>query len=380
MSRVMKTLPVMACALVLVGCSNPFGKQGYFRDKSGDYTKARVTEPLVIPQQLNAQSMNESLVIPEIAASHDNLSDEFEVPRPDQRLSQEEGQDLSIERQGNDRWLLIEGSTPGEVWSKVQGFVESRQLPVASENVQQGFLETDWKNLGKDAEQGFFTRNVNKLFGAEVTGPMEDRFLIEVRQGVQPDSSEVHLKHKGRSLVQDGKAVEPENWNNLPERSSQMDEVVLGELMLFIAEYGKEKSVSLLAQDLNLGELAVLEQDGAGNPQLRLNNLSFARSWSAVESALKEAGLSIVDRNRSAGLLYVSSRAPAKEKESEGFFSGWFGSDDDKEAELQSAEELRVRVVEQAGAVRVSVEKDANTSAERETSMKILNQIKEHLK
>ncbi|WP_194842691.1 outer membrane protein assembly factor BamC [Endozoicomonas sp. OPT23] len=381
MSRVMKTLPVMACALVLVGCSNPFGKQGYFRDKSGDYTQARVTESLVIPKELNTQPMGDSLVIPAISASHDNLSGDFEVPRPDQRLSQEEGQDLSIERQGADRWLFISGSTPGEVWSQIQDFVGAKQLPVAIQDIQQGYLETDWKNLGKDSEQGFFARNVNKLLGAEVTGPMEDRFLIEVRQGVQPDSAEVHLKHKGRPLAK-GVQAEPEQWNNMPERSNQLDDAVLSELMLFIAESGKEKSVSLLAQDLNLGELAVLEQDGAGNPQLRLSNLSFARSWSAVEAALKESGFNIMDRNRSAGLFYLSSDVNAKKKESKGFFSGWFGGDDkaDDEKGSESTEELRVRVAEQSGAVRVSVEKDANTSAPSETSLKLLNQLKENLK
>ncbi len=378
MSRVIKTLPVMACALLLVGCSNPFGKQGYFRDKSGDYTKARVTEPLVIPQELNTQPMTDSLVIPKISASHDNLSDDFEVPRPDQRLSREEGQDLSIERQGADRWLFINGSTPGEVWSKIHKFVESKQLPIARQDVQQGYLETSWKNLGKDSKQGFFARNVNKLLGAEVTGPMEDRFLIEVRQGVQPESTEVHLKHQGRTLIKE-KTVEPEQWNNLPERSGQLDDAVLSELMLFIADSGKEKSVSLLAQDLDLGELTVLERDGAGNPQLRLSGLSFARSWSAVESALKDAGFSVSDRNRSAGLLYITSGTAVEKTESKGFFSGLFSSDEQEE-QSEFSEELRVRVVEQSGTARVSVEKDANTSAPAEISLKILNQIKENLK
>jgi outer membrane protein assembly factor BamC len=379
MSRAIKTLPVIACALALAGCANPFGKEGYFRDKSGDYTQARVTEPLVIPEQMAAEPMVDSLSIPPISTDHSNLEQNFSVPRPDQRLTQKEGEAYTIEREGDDQWLLV-SKTPGEVWPKVMAFLEENDIPITTQNVKQGYLETDWADLGKDKESGYVARTFSKLVGSEVTGPMEDRFLFEVKQGVHPDSAEVHLKHMAKPTVAEGDepAPEPENWNNLPERSQSMDDGVLNELLLFMIKDESDRSVSYLAQDLNLGNLAVLEQDGAGNPLLRLDQLSFARSWSAVDSALEKAGVDVTDKNRSAGIFYlqVDPKGVVKKEKESGWFSGWFSSEEKEEPK----DLLLMRVTELNGVIRVSVEKDANTSAPAEISQKLLNLVKENLK
>lgn len=382
MSRALKTVPVMACALVLAGCANPFGQDGYFRDKSGDYTQARVTEPLQLPEGTDTTPIADSLSIPEISRDHDSLDPEFEVPRPDQRLTQKAGDAYSIERDAENQWLLA-AQSPSAVWPKVLAFLAENDLPVASQDVKKGYIETDWANLGQDKESGMVTRTLGKLVGAEVTGPMEDRFLIEIRQGVQPDTAEVHLKHKARPLVDEGEAPlpEPEEWDSLADRSERMDNGVLNELLLFMVRDEEEKSVSYLAQDLDIGDQAILEEDGAGNPLLRLDQLSYARSWSAVDSALAKSGIDVTDKNRSAGIFYlqVDPKGVVKKKEeSKGFFSGWFGSD--KKDEETPKDVLLMRVTELNGVVRVSVEKDANTSAPAEISTKLLNLVKENLK
>ncbi|WP_422138441.1 outer membrane protein assembly factor BamC [Endozoicomonas sp. ALC020] len=380
MSRVMKTLPVMACALALAGCSNPFGKEGYFRDKSGDYTQARVTRSLEIPEQMNAEPMVESLSIPPISADHSQLESDFDVPRPDQRLTQEAGGVYTIERAGDEEWLLV-GHSPGEVWPKVLAFLEENNIPARSRDVKQGVLETEWTDLGKDPEKGYVSRAFSKLMGAEVTGPVEDRFQFEVRQGVKPDSSEVRLKIKSRAVPEEGQRITTEpGWNNFAGRSQKMVDSILNELLLFMVRDGSEKSVSYLAQDLNLGNQAVMEQDGAGNPLLRMDQLSYARSWSAVDAALQQAGVDVTDKNRSAGIFYLQvdpEGVVKKDKESSGWFSGWFGGDEKKEA---PKDVLLMRVSELNGVVRVSVEKDANTSAPAEISRKLLNLVKENLK
>ncbi|WP_252176225.1 outer membrane protein assembly factor BamC [Endozoicomonas sp. 4G] len=379
MSRAMKTLPVMACALVLTGCANPFGKEGYFRDKSGDYTQARVTQPLEIPEQMNTEPMVESLSIPAISTDHAHLESDFDVPRPDQRLTQKQGEAYTIERAGDEEWLQV-GHSPSEVWPKVLAFLQENDIPVKFRNVKEGILETEWADLGKYPDKGYVSRAFSKLFGAEVTGPVEDRFQFQVSQGVTPDSSEVRIKIKSRAILEEGQPVTEPEWNNLVERSQKMSDSLLNQLLLFMVRDDSEKSVSYLAQDLNLGDLAVIEQDGAGNPLLRLDQLSYARSWSAVDAALQKAGVDVTDKNRSAGIFYLQVNPEGvvkKEKESSGWFSGWFGGDEKKEA---PKEVLLMRVSELNGVVWVSVEKNVNTSAPADISLKLLNLVKENLK
>lgn len=379
MSRAIKTLPVVACALALAGCANPFGKEGYFRDKSGDYTQAKVTQPLEIPDQMNTEPMVESLSIPPISEDHAHPESDFDVPRPDQRLTQKQGEAYTIEREGDEEWLLV-GHSPSEVWPKVLAFLEENDIPVRSRNVKQGILETEWADLGKYPDKGYVSRAFSKLFGAEVTGPVEDRFRFEVQQGVTPDSSEVRIKVKSRAILEEGQPITEPEWNNLAERSQKLGDSLLNQLLLFMVRDDSEKSVSYLAQDLDLGNLAVIERDGAGNPLLRLDQLSYARSWSAVDAALQKAGVDVTDKNRSAGIFYLQVHPEGvvkKEKESSGWFSGWFGGEEKKQA---PKDVLLMRVSELNGVVWVSVEKDANTSAPADISLKLLKLVKENLK
>ena len=381
MSHTLKSLSVMACAMMLAGCANPFGQDGYFRDKSGDYTEARVKEPLKVPEHMNPVPMGDILAIRAISQDHSDLSADFEVPRPDQRLSQNAGNVFSLEREGPRQWVLA-GKNPSEIWPKVLVFLEENDVTVVTKNVKQGFLETEWADLRKDQQPGFMYRTLGKLVGAEDAVPVEERFRLEIRQGVRPGSTEIHLQHKGRPLTVEGRppAPEPEEWDNL-ERSRRMNDEVLNELLLFLVKDEDEKSVSYLAQDLDLGSLVSMDRDGNGNPLLRIAQLSYARSWAAVGDALEKAGVEVTDRNRSAGIFYIQISPEgevATPEEKPGFFARVFGSKDQEEATPKDV--VHMRVSELNGVVRVAVEKDANTSAPIEVSQKLLNLVKDNLK
>ena len=243
----MKALPVVVAALTLAGCANPFGRDGYFRDKSGDYTKAQIAEPLELPEHMaNTRPMGDSLVIPPISGDHSNLEQSFRVPRPDQRLQHSAGDTYSIERSGDDQWLMA-AKSPGEIWPRITSFLQENEIPVLSQNVKEGYLETQWVDLGRDRERGFIYRTVGRWVGAEEVGPMEDRFRIEVKQGVTAETTEVHLQHRGRPLTEEGDepAPEPTEWDNMLERSPRMDNGTLNELMLFLVRDEEDSSVSL---------------------------------------------------------------------------------------------------------------------------------------
>ena len=386
MSRTLKSLPVMACASLacaslLAGCANPFGQEGYFRDKAGDYTEAKVTEPLLLPEEMNPVAMDDALVIPEINQDSSDLSAEFEVPRPDQRLIQSEGDVFSLERDGDQQWIQAANS-PSEVWPRIQAFLEESEVAIANENVRQGFLESEWVNLGEERQRGLMYRTLGKLVGAEETALMEDRFRLEVKPGVSAGSAEIYLQHQGRPLAKEGEASapEPESWNNLEERSRRMNDEFLNELLIFLVKGQDEgeRSVSFLAQDLDIGNLVSMERDGNGNPLLRIDQVSYARGWAAVSNALEKAGVRVTDRNRSAGIFYIQLNPAGEvlEPEEPGFFSGLFGGSEEEEV---PQEIVHMRVSELNGVVRVGVEKDANTSAPAEVSEKLLNLVRDNL-
>ncbi|MET4693797.1 outer membrane protein assembly factor BamC [Endozoicomonas lisbonensis] len=383
-SRSMKTLPVVAVALMLAGCANPFGRDGYFRDKSGDYTQARVSEPLQLPEDLtNTRPMGDSLVIPPITADHSNLEQRFQAPRPDQRLQHSEGDTYSIQRDGGEQWLLA-AKSPSETWPRVMSFLEENDIPVLSRNAKQGYLETDWVDLGLDKERGFIYRTVGRWVGAEDAEPLEDRFRIEIRQGVTAGTTEVHLQHKGRPKADEGDepAPEPADWDNMEQRSQRMDNGTLNELMLFLVRDEDDSSVSLLAQNLDLGNQVEIV-DINGNPTMTIERLSFARAWAAIDQALVKAGLEVTDKNRSGGLFYILADeqgdvVKGQPEKKPGFFARLFGKGKNDEDESTQSTYL-IRVSELTGVIQVTVEENINAFAPAEFSQKVLNLIKDNM-
>ena len=381
---VKRTLPAVVCALLLTGCASPFGQDGYFRDKSGDYTRAEIGEPLSIPESFNSLPMGDALAIPEINADHSDLETVFRVPRPTQRLQHKQGDTYSIERDGDDQWLLAVKS-PGEIWPRLQSFLEENDISVLKLNVKQGMLETDWVDLGRDQERGFIYRTVGRWVGVETLGPMEDKFLFTIRQGIQDNSTEIRLQHKGRELTGAGEepAPEPEQWDNLPQRSLRMDNGILNELMLFLVRDEEDSSVSLVAQDLDIGSLITISADSSDNPVMTIEQLSYARAWAAVDQALIKAKLEVLDKNRTAGLFYILADAEGglvkdKPDEKPGFFARLFGKKDKNEVADTQVTYL-VRVSELTGAVQVTVEENINAFAPKEFSRNLLNLIRDNL-
>ena len=380
----MKTFPVVAVALTLAGCANPFGRDGYFRDKSGDYTQARISEPLQLPENMtNTRPMGDSLVIPPITDDHTNLQQRFQAPRPDQRLQHSEGDTYSIQRDGGEQWLLA-AKSPSEIWPRVMSFLEENDIPVLSRNAKQGYLETDWVDLGLDQERGFIYRTVGRWVGAEDAESLEDRFRIEIRQGVTAGTSEVHLQHKGRPKADEGDepAPEPADWDNMEQRSQRMDNGTLNELMLFLVRDEADSSVSLLAQNLDLGDQVEIV-DINGNPTMTIERLSFARAWAAIDQALAKAGLEVTDKNRSGGLFYILADeqgdvVKGQPEKKPGFFARLFGKGKNNEEESTQSTYL-IRVSELTGVIQVTVEENINAFAPAEFSQKVLNLIKDNM-
>ncbi len=385
MRRTLLSLSVLTCAITLAGCSNPFGQQGYLRDKAGDYTAAKAAGPVKLPEGSNAKDFGDILVIPETGQALQQLPREFEVPRPVQRLSLNGGENYSLERNGANLWLLA-GKSPAEIWPGILGFLTKNNVPVSSKNPSSGMIETAWSDFADDEEQGVIYHAFAALVGIDNLGPMEDRFRFEIRNGVKENTSEIYLAHQGRPLTKEGKkpAPVPEQWDNLDKRSKNLDESVLGELMVYLADNAMDTSVSKLAQNLNVGSLTDMAKDGNGNPVLTIRELSYARAWASVSDALDSAGLTVIDRNRSAGVFYLAENPEEIDKpvQEKGFWSELFGSDDKKTNTINpdDQESLTVRVSNFPDVVQVSVEKSVNTSASIEISEKLLKLIQENLK
>lgn len=284
--RSVTRLTVLLSVVTLTAC-------GVFRDRSDDYRRAELSKPLDLPPTMQSEALGDEYAVPGIAG-HNPLKGEFNAPRPEP-LAKNVGQaEVRIQSLGDSRWILLDGA-PNQVWPRVRAFLDRVGLEVANINVEQGMIETQWR----DVEQ--------------VQG--EERFRFRVEQGVQVGTSEVHI------LVQTGSRGPWPQTTTDQTRERQVVKV----LAQYLANEEAAGTVSILAkrQGRELGKI-FLEGEG-DQTYIRLKDLAYDRAWAALALALEKSGFEIEEAHQSVNKLWLSYYDP--EKNRPGFLRRLFGAE-----------------------------------------------------
>ncbi len=358
-------LTVLAVAVSSVtGCSWLTGEDGYFRDRSSDYLKSRQVAPLKLPAGVQVRDSEEMLPIP-YNVPLDPSQGVFELPRPRSMAIAAERSDFSMQRSGEQRWLVAQRSS-ADVLPLVRQFIAENGMQVVEERAEAGELLTGW--VAAESLPHAVARDLDDADEKEVA------FRLRVEPGVQ-GSSEVFLISNQREL---GSSEEPE-WPKVSEEPA-LDAAVLEQLQISLAASSERGgSVSLLAgRTFDAPGRVVMGRDGVGNPQLVLST-DMNRAWSAVGRALNDAGVRVDDLNRSLGVYYINlAEKPREPGEGPGLIAGLLGKPDAEAAEAR-AERYQVRLTSTGDSVAVSVDKNVDTSAPAEVSKRVLEMIQDQL-
>jgi outer membrane protein assembly factor BamC len=150
------------------------------------------------------------------------------------------------------------------------------------------------------------------------------------------------------------------------------EEFVVPRPKALVLEGNKESDLPLASE--NAADLEVeLVKDGNGSPILRLN-VEYARAWSEIGEALKQAEINIVDLNRSAGTYYIEVADTLAKAEPVGFWAGLFGS---KPESVKKA--LEVKVNRARSGVYVAIHIDQENLADDADAKALLLRLQKHL-
>ncbi len=301
----------LAVALAMTGCSY-IGLDDTFRDRSGDYQNAQEIDVIALPEGANPEVLNELYVVPKVAATENGLIDdegEYVVPRPADVSANVHEELVKIQRLGNDRWVMI-NSGPSEVWPRVRGWLASNNIYVVYADASQGLIETAWLRFKDD--------NENK-----------DKYQIRIEQGVQLNSTEIHVKHL--RVAADAPADGEVNW---PDQSidKEREAWLTDALANSIASGEVGTTASMVAQAIGGDAKVELMFRDVSEPYMVID-LLYRRAWATVATALTKGGFQTLDSDRDRGVLNVTYLASRKQSEDEerGFFGSLFGSSDAEE-------------------------------------------------
>ena len=215
------TLLILPAVLVLAsGCSilNIF--------KSPDYktTQARANQPLEVPPELTAPTMDDRYSIPDPRAqtTYSAYSQRPAVAGGPAAAAPVAGvpvlprfENVKFERFGDQRWLVVKGE-PEKVWPVVREFWIDSGYRLLRESPEVGLMETDWFEDRSKIPQDIVRRTVGRVLEGLWSFPRRDKFRTRLEKGVEPGTTEIFVSNRNVEEVMASTTSDRTMWQSQP--------------------------------------------------------------------------------------------------------------------------------------------------------------------
>jgi outer membrane protein assembly factor BamC len=204
----------------------------------------------------------------------------YELQRPRQFFSSGSNNEIRLHKLGQIRWLYVE-SLPSSVWPILNQYIENENdLSIRISDPDEGVIETEIFNK-KDKEV---------------------KYRFKVEHGIRQASTELFFTE----------LVKQENdWAILDNDNSEADDF-LRKLLDYFSSATVSQGTSLVALNLNQGRKSEVINTNDGKSYIKLS-IGFARTWAALNRALKEAAINVKDLNREEGYVLINYGLPEEE-------------------------------------------------------------------
>jgi outer membrane protein assembly factor BamC len=379
-----------AIVLTAAGCSG-------FGSKSTDYkgAQARAAQPLEVPPELTAPSMDDRYAIPDprtqtTYSAYSQRNPAGAVPAASTAapvLPKIEG--VRIERFGDQRWLVAKGE-PERVWPVIREFWVDAGFPLVREDPAVGIMETEWYEDRAKIGDDIVRRTIGRVLPGLWSTPRRDKYRTRLEKGSEPGTTEVFVSNRAMEEVYTNANQDRTMWQPLPA-DRELEAEMLSRMMVKMgadatkvasaartATPGARATAPAAAPASTEARNAVLENGGAG--PLVVND-GFDRAWRRVGLALDRVGFTVEDRDRSKGLFfvrYIDPDADVKSGDKGGFLDKlvfW------KAAPKSAQPQYRIHVSDAGASMSQVLVQDSKGAPESSsTGRKILGLLFEQLK
>jgi outer membrane protein assembly factor BamC len=375
------------CAVALAGCNIT---QTISDATRIDYKSATKGPGLDIPPDLVTPRNDDRFAVPDritgTTLSAYNRDRVAEKPAPGAVagvLPQPQG--VRLERQGAQRWLVIEQS-PDKVWPVLRDFWAESGFVLRVESPETGIMETDWaENRGVYADS-WLRGQLSKVLGSLYSTGTRDKFRTRLESDGKV--TEVFLTHRGLGEELSGSLRESTVWVPRPS-DPELEAEFLRRIMVRLtpeklasvapATAGASAPASGVTVPADAQARARL-MEADGRPYVQLQD-GFDRSWRQVGLVLDRSGFTVEDRDRSKGTFFVRYVDPAQEAKTPGLLDKVFSSGPKKDL---SGKRYRITVSDDAGGSRVGVLGDDGsppaTDADRRVATQIATVLRDQLR
>ncbi|MEY4907549.1 MAG: outer membrane protein assembly factor BamC [Pseudomonadota bacterium] len=241
------------------------------------------------------------------------------------------GDEVRIERTGNQRWLVVR-QTPDQLWGTLRTFWQDNGFTLTTDTPQVGVMETDWTENRAKLPNDIISRTVGKVFDKLRDTGERDRYRTRVERN--GPVTEIYISHRGieqvGSVERTGESL---RWQGRPGDPG-LEAEMLARLMLRLSgsddetKSGDAKAVDAAARSVGAtpstpARARLLGQSAGAALQIDDN---LERSWRRVGLALDRSGFTVEERDRAQSTYLVRYVDPKLAGQGEpGFFSRVFG-------------------------------------------------------
>jgi outer membrane protein assembly factor BamC len=284
-----------------------------------DYKNTPSAPTLVVPQGLSSAPNDQRYVAPAPTLALGGAPKRIVTTAGNSTLGQPDAQDplgMHIERDGDRRWLVVDGRTPDDVWPILQEFWTQNGFSLATDSASTGIMTTDWAENRANIPDDWFRRTIGRVIDFAYSSGTRDRFRTLVTRG-SDGQTDISITHSGMEEVLIGQDKTSTRWVERP-RDPALEAAFLAKLM--------EKFGLTDAQAKQLLTDAHQSKDAAhiaGNATLDLQE-SFDRAWLRVGLALDRTNFTVDGRDREKGIYQVRYADSMQELKGDGLLGKLF--------------------------------------------------------
>ena len=259
---------------------------------------------------------------------------------------------VRLERDGNQRWVEVQGKSPAEIWPLLKAFWQENGFDIKSEEPGIGQMETEWAENRAKIPQDGLRRLLDKVgLGGIYSTSERDKFIIRIEQS-KNGTTDVFFAHKGMKEVYADKNKDTTTWQPAAN-DPNLEAAFLARFMQYM-DVDQQQAENALTQ-------SVAKRSGNDLARIDGNTLlvsgDYGRNWRRTALALDRIGLNVLGQNmeRHAFLVQqVPTESEAVSTKKPGFFGRMLGKG--KKAEKPAAyPEIIVFVEPVNGGSRISL-------------------------
>ena len=259
---------------------------------------------------------------------------------------------VRLERDGNQRWVEVQGKSPAEIWSLLKAFWQENGLDIKTEEPGIGQMETEWAENRAKIPQDGLRRLLDKVgLGGIYSTSERDKFIIRIEQG-RNGTTDIFFAHKGMKEVYADKKKDTTMWQPAAN-DPNLEAAFLARFMQYLG-VDQQQAENALTQ-------SVAKRSGSELARIDGNTLlvsgDYGRNWRRTALALDRIGLNVLGQSieRHAFLVQQApTESEAVSTKKPGFFGRMLGKG--KKAEKPAAyPEIIVFVEPVNGGSRISL-------------------------